>query len=329
MIEAALTPPTLKPAFPKYCNEKQKVRAMRKVAEILLERHALRKASKNVASNESYYSSQLLTCCARVIALGSNCDLVFVGRSPESIFDHLSGLLWNTRFKERLTLLHFSHRANQDEEGWQEALQALREYFTSIRLDPDSLIHRDRPIAFVDLVSSGTTFYRLIELLKNWCHETAIDWSAVRKKIRIIGIVQRTKTSPNTARWQQCSEWKNVLAPGAIKNVSIDKYFWGYLGDYQKKSTISFHSRQWAQEQAYAPVRNEDTLIGIQNALYWFEAGSSRERRLQFAQLLSQQPEMKEAQLRNVVISLRSRSNDLPAKKTGGSRKPATKSKVQ
>jgi hypothetical protein len=42
---------------------------------------------------ESYaaFLDHLLPCCSRVLAFGGDSDLIFVGRSPESIFDHLSG----------------------------------------------------------------------------------------------------------------------------------------------------------------------------------------------------------------------------------------------
>lgn len=42
------------------------------------------------------FQEQLLVACARVLALCDNSSLYFVGRSPESIFDHLSGLLFDT-----------------------------------------------------------------------------------------------------------------------------------------------------------------------------------------------------------------------------------------
>src|SRR6185503_17566898 len=36
------------------------------------------------------FIESLLTCCAKILASGGDSDLIFVGRSPESIFDHLS-----------------------------------------------------------------------------------------------------------------------------------------------------------------------------------------------------------------------------------------------
>src|SRR5215510_8083104 len=56
------------------------------------------------------FFDQLLPCCSRVLAFAGDADLIFVGRSPESIFDHLSGLLFETSWFQRLELLQFSMR---------------------------------------------------------------------------------------------------------------------------------------------------------------------------------------------------------------------------
>ena len=38
----------------------------------------------------------LLPCCSRIMAFADDSNLIFVGRSPESIFDYLSGLLFDS-----------------------------------------------------------------------------------------------------------------------------------------------------------------------------------------------------------------------------------------
>ena len=48
--------------------------------------------------------------CARILALSEDSDLVFVGRSPESFFDYLSGMLLGTSWAGRLCLLNVSMR---------------------------------------------------------------------------------------------------------------------------------------------------------------------------------------------------------------------------
>src|SRR5689334_20786674 len=62
------------------------------------------------------FHDHILRCCSRVLAFAGDTDLIFVGRSPESIFDHLSGLLFDTSWFERLELLQFSMRSYDEME---------------------------------------------------------------------------------------------------------------------------------------------------------------------------------------------------------------------
>src|SRR5215475_5530050 len=62
------------------------------------------------ATTYDCFLNQLLECCARVLAFADDSDLIFVGRSPESIFDHLNGLLYDTSWSRRLELLQKERR---------------------------------------------------------------------------------------------------------------------------------------------------------------------------------------------------------------------------
>src|SRR5207244_13621968 len=95
----------------------------------------------------------LLPCAVRVLAFAGDADLVFVGRSPESLFDLLSGLLFDSSWFERLVLLHFSMYGLD----WTklnalhpEALPALRAYMETLALDPVRIAARDRPITVAE-----------------------------------------------------------------------------------------------------------------------------------------------------------------------------------
>ena len=52
----------------------------------------------HVTPPETYpeFEDDLLACAARVLAFAGDSDLVFVGRSPQPLFDLLSGLLLDT-----------------------------------------------------------------------------------------------------------------------------------------------------------------------------------------------------------------------------------------
>lgn len=77
------------------------------------------------------FKSHLRRCCAGVLALAGDADLFFVGRSPESAFDYLSGVLLDTSWSSRLNLLQFSmHYITQKEihNDYPDAVRGLRPY---------------------------------------------------------------------------------------------------------------------------------------------------------------------------------------------------------
>src|SRR5687768_17548559 len=76
-----------------------------------------------------WFVTELRRCSARIIAFCDNSDLFFVGRSPDSIFDYLSGLLFDTNWANRLNLLHFSTGWLD----WQEAFEYNPSAITDMR----------------------------------------------------------------------------------------------------------------------------------------------------------------------------------------------------
>jgi hypothetical protein len=254
------------------------------------------------------FSDQLLSCCARVLALAGDSDLIFVGRSPESIFDHLSGLLLDTTWFERLELLHFSMRLREESDirkEHPEAIPSMRSYLHQLGLHPERIAN-GRPVAFIDLVLSGDTFYRLISFLRNWAEDIKYDWNGVSRRIRLVGITERTKTSPKTWRWQQQAEWLPLLGRGSVKNASIPRDLWQYLGNYQYKVSRSYTPPQWGNLTLSSPDHDDRRLKALRLAFELFEAGRAKERRGQFASLLVKEPAMKFSWFRTLVQEIRS-----------------------
>ncbi|HJQ24546.1 MAG TPA: hypothetical protein VKA60_11570 [Blastocatellia bacterium] len=254
------------------------------------------------------FSEQILHCCSRVLAFAGDSDLTFVGRSPESIFDHLSGLLFDTSWFDRLELLQFSMRffdEGEIREKHPNAIDAMRAYLDQLRLSPQALAERPRPVAFIDLVASGDTFSRLIMLLYKWARGIQLDWGAVSRKIRLVGITERTKTSPKTWRWQQHADWVSLLQRGAIKNVSIPADLWRYLGNYQLKVTRSYTPARWGSPDATKPEYSEEQLKALRLAYELFEQGKTRERREELASVMVEEPAMKHRWYRALVQEIR------------------------
>ena len=252
------------------------------------------------------FFEHVLPCCAKILSFAGDCDLLFVGRSPESIFDHLSGLLFDTSWSDRISLLQFSMRYVDEKSISRESIEGIRSYMHKLDLHPDGLSARERPVAFIDLVASGETFGRLITLLYNWANEVQADWNAVKRRVRLIGITERTKTSPKTWRWQQHVSWRHLLTQSAIKNVSIPRELWLYLGNTQEKVTKSFTPRRWADPRTAKPNYDEEHLRALRLALEVFESGRTEGRREKFASLLVKETAMKHAWFRQLAQEVRS-----------------------
>jgi len=235
-------------------------------------------------------------CCAKVLACSGDRRLFFVGRSLESMFDYLSGALCDTSWADRLNLFLFSMRFTQVE---RPALNAMRDYMRELSLDPPSIARS--AVALTDLVWSGETFSNVIGLLRDWCDESGVDWQAVRRNMRIVGVTSRTKTSPNTWRWQQHSEAVRSLPTSAVKNVSLERRLWSYLGDTQAKVTAGYNPRRWGDEDVTHPDHNKTNLTGLQEAWYIFEDGRTPESRRSLARAMTQTTGMQHEWFRHLL----------------------------
>lgn len=274
----------------------------------------------DTAATCANFMSSLLDCAARVVAAAGNADLVFVGRSPESLYDILSGLLRDSTWHERLTLLQFSVGYTERSEACRkdpEALAAFRTYLNSMRLSPAKIIVRERPVAFVDLLCNGNTFDQFLTLLYTWAMEEKADWPAVKRKLRVVGIV-RAREAPLVPKWKKrCKPWRwrddapwmnDLLERGALREVVIDESLWSYLGDRQDKTTRSYVPEHWGDPSYALPYREgKHCLRAVRLARGLFEEGQKLARRQDLSKLLSRTDAMKYGWLRNLVMQLRGR----------------------
>jgi hypothetical protein len=247
------------------------------------------------------FDENLLKCCARVLAFAGDSDLVFVGRSPETLFDLLSGLLFDTSWQTRLSVINLSL-------GWvgeSESTPFVEPYFEEVGLLPSQLARRERPVAFIDVVSTGKTFASLIALLERVSRREAVKWESVARKIRFVGLTAREKTSPNTWRWQQHADWVGTLVPPrSIKNVSIPFDFLIYLTSGPKTS-LSFNSRSWGDDYVLEPLRDDEARSALALALRLFDLGRTRETRLLFAAEAARQQVMSERWFRSLILEVK------------------------
>lgn len=247
----------------------------------------------------------LLGCCARVIAHAGDADLVFVGRSPESIFDLGSGLLADTAWAPRLQLLNVSLRRGGAIDD-PPLRAALREQLADVGLAPPALARAPRPIALVDLVYEGHTFAALADTLTRWADETG-QTRPLRRRVRWVGITMAGKTSPKAWRWHQQASWTSGFPRTAFCNVAIDGRLWRYLGNTQLKVTRTHPRDRWLDPSQAAPPRDAASLAALRLAWDLFTAGSSSPHRLELARRLVANDRMRTRWLRQLVLELRGR----------------------
>ena len=250
----------------------------------------------------------LRDCCAKVLAASGDGRLVFVGRSPESLYDYLCGALADTSWADRPTLLNVSmrnHTVEEIERGTPHLLQAIHRQFRVLGLSPAEIAASERPVAFVDLVLAGYTFGNLFGMLDHWARQEGVDVAAVKRRMRVIGITSRTKNSPNTWRWYQRVTWVEGFARNSLRGVSIPYGFWTYLGDYQDKVARWNPPLFWGADHTFVPPREPEKLEALRVALAIHELGREREERERLAAALTARPEMRNAWLRSLVLELR------------------------
>lgn len=261
-----------------------------------------------VAETYDGFRDDLRACAAAVLARAGDSDLFFVGRSPETLFDYLSGALMDTGWRRRAHLLQFSFRDDPVLISGRNpsAMAGVRGYFESLDLDP-AAIRLERRLAFIDLVSSGATFGSLTRLLEQWSRELGLEWREVHRKFRYVGITGRETPSPKTWRWQQNQEWVDSVPEARIINVAIDWRLWGYLGNWQDKTTHSYGHWRWGQDRSAVPPRDKEQLAALRLAVRVFDAGRTKAERKRLAAELARQREMREDWLRSLVLDLRGR----------------------
>jgi hypothetical protein len=258
-----------------------------------------------------WFLDDLVMSAGKVLARSGNGDLVFVGRSLDSMFDLLGGALANCRDERQLCRLPLSFQ-RPGVGSWRrwrrrpltpaEQAQARR-ILGSIAVTPRGLARRRRPVTFVDVVHRGSTFTELFDLLRTWIDDAREPWPVIRRKVRFVGVTSRTKTSPNTYRWQQQAAWTRQLPARAVVNVSLHPFVWSYFGDHQTKLTRSFRPEQWLAE-AEGPLRDERTRQALAEAAALVNYGRSLLGRRALARAIGREPTLTQPWLRSLVTDL-------------------------
>lgn len=262
--------------------------------------------SGEVSSAYAQYEGELTDCAAKILARSKNKKIIFIGRSPENIYDYLSGVLQGTTHQDEIDLLNISNRFRDIREirnQSPDSYNALKQHFQELDISPQQITSSRRGICFSDLVASGSTFQQLFFFLETWCEDEAYDFKSVINKIGFIGITRRQKNSPNTWRWHQNHGWTKGNSDLYIKNVSVPDSLWSYLGDQQHKVTRGNIPEKWGRRDLLLPPREENNMKALRQAYQIFNNGVNEKK--QMAAHLSSLPEIREHWLRALAMELK------------------------
>jgi len=248
-------------------------------------------------------------CAALVIAMAGDSQLVFVGRSPEALFDYLTGAFAGTSWFDRTTLLHLSLKGSSDRwaEMTAETRSALRQQLGALALNPAAIVTGARPIAFVDVICDGDTFASLTDLLFDWAEDEGVGTTALRRRVRIVGIITRGNRGYTTTGWQRHA-WASRYRAGALKGVPVSESFWEFLGNSDAKVARSNPPSRWCDPEMARPPRGPRYTEALDLALALHEAGRSRSERDALAAAIAEQPSTRQVWCRVLASELRAAS---------------------
>jgi hypothetical protein len=251
--------------------------------------------------------SELRATAARVLALSDGANLAFIGRSPENFFDYLSGAFADLSDVPKLHLVQFSMRGLAPDENphTPDNLAAIGDYFRLEGIDPAAIAKGERPIALVDVVAYGGTMKNFVEILHLLAKRDGVDWTAVQRRLRIIGLVSRTKNSPKTWRWHQHQDWLDLIPDAKIQNVSASEGFTVYITGFQSKVTESFYLSRWTEPVDGAPSPTDDQRAAIAFAADLYDIGNTRDEREALAAAIAKTQQMRGPATRALVLALR------------------------
>lgn len=241
----------------------------------------------------------------RVLAEAGDSTLVFLGRSPESLFDYLSGSLQETPWEQRLVLLNLSLRGLHGGAELNKYGPAGRAILAGVGLAPRALSQAPRPVALVDLIATGQTFERLMAFLDQWAAATQLAPEAYRRRLRVVGITIKSHNSPKTWRWRQQEPWARSFRPSALRGISLPYPEWSYFGDSQAKVTPSLPTWRWADPGARRPPRDPEHLDGLRQAVAIRRRAEDRAERRAFARYLTTLAAMRHPWFRRLVTAIR------------------------
>lgn len=231
-----------------------------------------------------WYWNDLVRCAVEVLGRSSGGGYVcFVGRSLDSVYDFLSGALWNTIMAERLIRLPISCKSAKGLS--RPEAHNLRAVMTACGITPLMLQGR-HPVILCDVVDTALTFTNLFYEIRRWVIEEG-QWDVARKRLRFTGVVKRSFPSPDTWRWYQHMNWTKYLPREGVSSIAMNTSSWEYLTNQQQKATVAFGPSAWGHQWVFKPRRDNDARCALSEACALISYGKQSDVRKALGHLLS------------------------------------------
>lgn len=236
------------------------------------------------------FREQLLETCADVLAQAEGRTMVFLGRSPENLYDLLRALLRGARRAPRLVMFPFSFRvgtagtATRLARAGGLAIERIARHLDEARLGPAAIANHPSGVLFVDCVAFGTTFGNLDEMLRLVAERRGADPQLMLDNVRYVGL---TKASLGWTYWRKDEESQGArfFAEGRASVVPISTRLWCHLAGDTPKTTDSYTPERWAEPPRLSPL-DEDRAEAIRLATELRLFGGQRDVRRAFAGML-------------------------------------------
>lgn len=269
---------------------------------------ALDRLVENARVREFYdFREDLLEACADVLARSEGRSIVFLGRSPENVYDLLRALLRGTRRAPGLVLLPFSFRVgtagtvSRLARTGAAVIERFERHLEEHGLGPAALASAPTGFVFVDCVAFGTTFGNLDELLRVLAERRRVDPRLVFERVQYLGL---TKSSLGWTHWRHDEESQGArfFAEGRASVVPVSTRLWWHLADGAPKTTDSYTPERWGEPPVLPPL-DEHRAEAIRLATELRLFGAQRDVRRAFAGMLGRRAKER-PWLGSLIVSL-------------------------
>jgi hypothetical protein len=272
-------------------------------------RRTLERLVEEANHHEFYgFREQLLEVCAEVLARSEGATIVFVGRSPENLYDLLGALLRGVRRAPRLQLLPFSFRtgtlgaAARLARTQGSAVDGLGRHLDELGLGPAEIAQHASGVTFVDCVCWGTTLGNLDEALELLATRRGVDPRAVAARSAYVGL---TKESVGWSHWRSDVEsgGARLFEQGRASVVPISAQLWHHLAEHSPKTMDSYVPEQWASP-AQLPALDPRRARAIRLSVELMSFGRSTAVRKAFASKLARRAHKSGSWLGSLIVQI-------------------------